>query len=83
MTILSSYPATGLVIANDSFDTCSWNIISNVEASIGENLSVSEVNPPPRLEPATGISAETSVAILTLGMTLNPAGWTAFFNSST
>ena len=54
-----------------------------MEASIGENLSVSEVNPPPRLEPATGISAETSVAILTLGMTLNPAGWTAFFNSST
>ena len=79
---MSSYPATGLVIALCSFFTCSWNIISNVDASIGEKVSVSAVYPPPRLEPTVGSCAETSVAILTLPNIINPAGWTACFHSS-
>ena len=49
-------------------------MISNVDARTGEKVSVSAVYPPPRLEPTVGSCADTSVAILTLPKTLNPAG---------
>ena len=68
-------------IAVDLRLTSSWKIILNVEASTGENVSVSDVYPPPRLEPTVGNAADTCVAILTLLNTLNPAGCTAFFSS--
>ena len=71
--LLTPYSRTSVVLETDSL-----KIIVNVEARIGEKLSV---NPPPRPVPAFGIAAETRDAILTLPNTLNPAGCTAFFNS--
>ena len=58
------------------------NIVSNVDASIGENVVVSPVNPDTPV-PAFLNATDIVLAIETLPNGWNPAGCTAFFNSLT
>ena len=81
--IFSSRLPSSIGLRASNLDCNTWEkIVSNVDASIGENDSVSPVY---AATPAAAvcISAEINVANVTLPNGWKPAGWTAFLSSLT